>query len=206
MNIFSLNIRRLPEVFEVYFLRWRHSTHVELENLSDEELEIAPQTTHVGLLGNPKTAPYYDYLLGAATAAASSLGIELIPSRIENDTSDIERVIKIIADVPYGSMVVVPDSTTNNNHDLIIAVVARNRLPAVYPYRFFATAGRPHVIRHCECRPVPGWRGLRRSNPPRSQARQSAGTDTHEVPNSHQCKNREKSRLDLARRSPRGGR
>ncbi len=39
MNIFSLNIRRLPEVFEVYFLRWRHSTHVELENLSDEELE-----------------------------------------------------------------------------------------------------------------------------------------------------------------------
>ncbi len=103
--------------------------------------QIAPQTTHVGLLGNPKTAPYYDYLLGAATAAASSLGIELIPSRIENDTSDIERVIKIIADVPYGSMVVVPDSTTNNNHDLIIAVVARNRLPAVYPYRFFATAG-----------------------------------------------------------------
>jgi len=27
--------------------------------------EIAPQTTRVGLLGNPKTAVYYDYLLGA---------------------------------------------------------------------------------------------------------------------------------------------
>jgi putative tryptophan/tyrosine transport system substrate-binding protein len=103
--------------------------------------QIAPQTTHVGLLGNPKTAPYYDYLLDAATAAASSLGMELIPSRIENDTSDIERVVKIIADAPYGSIVVVPDSTTNNNRDLIIALAARNRLPAVYAYRFFVNAG-----------------------------------------------------------------
>ena len=103
--------------------------------------QIAPQTTHVGLLGNPKTAAYYDYLLRAATAAASSLGIELIASRIENDASDIERVIKKIADAPNGSMVVVPDSTTNNNHDLIIALAARNRLPAVYPYRFFVSAG-----------------------------------------------------------------
>jgi putative tryptophan/tyrosine transport system substrate-binding protein len=103
--------------------------------------QIAPKTTHVGLLGNPKTAAYYDYLLGATTAAASSLGIELIASRIENDASDIERVIKIIADAPYGSMVVVPDSTTDNNRDLIISLAARNRLPAVYPYRFFVNGG-----------------------------------------------------------------
>ena len=38
-------------------------------------------------------------------------------------------------------MVVVPDSTTDNNRDLIIALAARNRLPAVYPYRFFVNAG-----------------------------------------------------------------
>ena len=69
--------------------------------------QIAPQTTHVGLLGNPKTAAYYDYLLGA----------------------------------PYGSLVVVPDSTTDNNRALIIELAARNRLPAVYPYRFFVNAG-----------------------------------------------------------------
>jgi putative tryptophan/tyrosine transport system substrate-binding protein len=84
--------------------------------------QIAPKTTHVGLLGNPKTAAYYDYLLGETTAAASSLGIELIASRIEKDAGDIERVIKIIADAPYGSMVVVPDSTTDNNRDLIISL------------------------------------------------------------------------------------
>jgi hypothetical protein len=91
-------------------------------------------------LGNPKTAAYYDYLLGETTAAASSLGIELIASRIDNDASDIKRVIKLIADAPYGSMVVVPDSTTDNNRDLIISLAARNRLPAAYPYRFFVNA------------------------------------------------------------------
>ena len=103
--------------------------------------QIAPQTARACLLGNPKTAPYYDYLLHAATAAAPSLGIEVIPSRIENDAGDIERAIKMIVSAPYGSIVVVPDSTTNNNRDLIIALAAHNRLPAVYPYRFFIDAG-----------------------------------------------------------------
>ena len=45
--------------------------------------QIAPKTTHVGLLGNPKTAAYYDYLLGETTAAASSLGIELLPAELK---------------------------------------------------------------------------------------------------------------------------
>jgi putative ABC transport system substrate-binding protein len=103
--------------------------------------QIAPQTARACLLGNPKTAPYYDYLLHAAIAAAPSLGIEVIPGRIENDAGDIEHAIKMIVSAPYGSIVVVPDSTTNNNRDLIIALAAHNRLPAVYPYRFFIDAG-----------------------------------------------------------------
>ena len=64
----------------------------------------------------PKRALWFQY------TDASSLGIELIASRIEKDAGDIERVIKIIADAPYGSMVVVPDSTTDNNRDLIISL------------------------------------------------------------------------------------
>jgi putative tryptophan/tyrosine transport system substrate-binding protein len=103
--------------------------------------EIAPQTERVGLLGNPKSAAYYDYLLQGARSAASSLGIELISSRIENDASDIKRAITTIAKTPNGGMVVVPDSTTENNRDLIISLAASNHLPAAYPYRFFVAAG-----------------------------------------------------------------
>lgn len=38
MSIFPV-FTRFPELFEVYFLHWRRSAHVELEELSDEELE-----------------------------------------------------------------------------------------------------------------------------------------------------------------------
>ncbi len=103
--------------------------------------EIAPQTARVALLGNPKTAIYFDYLLHAAEAAAPSLGIEPIPGRIENDPADIERVIAAIASTPNGAMVVLPESTTTFNSDLIITLAARNRLPAVYSFKYMVRAG-----------------------------------------------------------------
>src|SRR6516225_4100238 len=59
--------------------------------------EVAPQTVRVAILGNPKTAVYFDYLLGAARAVAPTLGIEATPSHIENDAADIERAIAAIA-------------------------------------------------------------------------------------------------------------
>jgi uncharacterized protein YjiS (DUF1127 family) len=39
MTIFPLDIRRFPELFEVHFLHWRHSTRVELESLSDKNVK-----------------------------------------------------------------------------------------------------------------------------------------------------------------------
>jgi putative ABC transport system substrate-binding protein len=103
--------------------------------------EVAPQTVRVAILGNPKTAVYFDYLLGAAQAVAPTLGIEATPSHIENDAADIERAIAAIAGVPNASMVVLPDSTTTINHDLIISLAARDRLPAVYCFKFIVQAG-----------------------------------------------------------------
>ena len=95
--------------------------------------EIAPQTAHVALLGNPKTAVYYDYLLRAAEAAArSSLGIETIASRIENDPADIERVIAAVASAPNRAMIVLPESTTTANGKLIIALTARKSPTGVF--------------------------------------------------------------------------
>jgi len=103
--------------------------------------EIAPQTTRVALLGNPKTAVYFDYLLRAAETAAPSLGIGTIPGPIENDPTDIERVITVIASVPNSAMVVLPDSTTSVKSDLIIALAARHRLPAIYSFKYIVRAG-----------------------------------------------------------------
>src|SRR5262245_58537477 len=103
--------------------------------------EIAPQTSRVGLLGNPKTAVYYDYLLGAAQAVAPSLGIEAFPSRIENDAPSIENAIAAIASAPNSGMVVLPEATTVVNYKLIITLAARSRLPAVFNFKFMVREG-----------------------------------------------------------------
>jgi putative ABC transport system substrate-binding protein len=103
--------------------------------------EIAPQLARVGVVGNPQTAVYYDYLLRAAAATAPSLGIELVPSRVENAAADVERAIAALASAPNSAMLVLPDSTTSIHRDLIIALAARYRLPAIYANRFFVDAG-----------------------------------------------------------------
>ena len=71
---------------------------------------------------------------------APSLAIELVPSPVEN-AADIERAIDSFARVPNGGLVLPPDSTTIVHRDLIIALAARHRLPAVYAFRFFVAAG-----------------------------------------------------------------
>jgi putative tryptophan/tyrosine transport system substrate-binding protein len=103
--------------------------------------EIAPRTTRVALLGNPKTAVYFDYLLNAAKTAAPSIGIEPVAAHIENSPLDIERVIDGIGSVPNTAMVVLPESTTSVNGDLIVALAARNRLPTVYNFKYMVRAG-----------------------------------------------------------------
>jgi putative ABC transport system substrate-binding protein len=57
------------------------------------------------------------------------------------DIGEIERTIAAFARHASGGLMVLPDVSTTNHRDLIIALAARHRLPAVYPYRYFATSG-----------------------------------------------------------------
>jgi putative tryptophan/tyrosine transport system substrate-binding protein len=101
--------------------------------------EIAPHLKRAALLANPKTTPY-DYFVRSAETAAKSLAIELVPSPVEN-AADIERVLAAFAGVPNGGLLVLPSGTTTLHRDLVIALAARYRLPAVYPFRFYVKAG-----------------------------------------------------------------
>ena len=93
----------------------------------------------VALVANPGTTNY-DYFQRTAEAAAQSLTIKLIPYRVAT-APDIERAIIGFADVPNGGLLLPPNSTGVRNRDLIIALAARHRLPAVYPFRFYAADG-----------------------------------------------------------------
>ena len=101
--------------------------------------EIDPSLKRVALVANPTTTNF-DYFLHAAVAAAPSLAIEVVPNRVET-TGDIERTIGTFAGTPNGGLLLPPDGTVNRNHELIVTLAARHRLPAVYPFRYFATAG-----------------------------------------------------------------
>src|SRR5262249_36742888 len=100
---------------------------------------IAPRLAPAALIANPKSRPF-DYFVRSAKAAASSLGVEVVPSPIEN-AADIEHVIASLAQSPNGGLVVLPDSTSIQHRDFVVALAARHRLPAVYAFRFWVGAG-----------------------------------------------------------------
>jgi putative ABC transport system substrate-binding protein len=101
--------------------------------------EISPPLVRAALLANPKGFTY-DYFLRSSKTIAPALGIEIVPAPVENDV-DIERHIEALARAPNGGLFVPPDITTVQHRDLVIALAARYRLPAVYAFRYFAAAG-----------------------------------------------------------------
>jgi putative tryptophan/tyrosine transport system substrate-binding protein len=102
--------------------------------------EVAPALARVGFVANPKFRGY-DYFWRSAEASARSLAIELIPNQISNVAADVERAIESFAQMPNSGLLFVPDATIIAHRDLVIALAARYHLPAVYPWRFFVTAG-----------------------------------------------------------------
>ena len=102
--------------------------------------EIAPRVTRVALVFNPDTAPFAGLFRQPVEAAAPSFGVT--PSLAAGrDAAGIERAIDAFAREPNGGLMVLPDVSTTNHRELIIALAARHRLPAVYPYRYFAASG-----------------------------------------------------------------
>jgi putative ABC transport system substrate-binding protein len=100
--------------------------------------EIAPSLSRAALIANPKRTPY-DYFVRSAKSVAPPLAIELAPTPVEN-AADIERVMESFAREPNGGLVVLP-GTPYEHRDLVIALAARHRLPAVYAFRLFVAAG-----------------------------------------------------------------
>jgi putative tryptophan/tyrosine transport system substrate-binding protein len=76
----------------------------------------------------------------AAEAVAPSLGVQVITAGV-HDRAELERVITTFSAEGNGGLIVAPQSIVPVNRDLIIELAARHRLPAIYPFRYFATAG-----------------------------------------------------------------
>jgi putative tryptophan/tyrosine transport system substrate-binding protein len=102
---------------------------------------VAPGVARVMLLFNPEAAAGGgSHLLQALREAAGSLSVESIAGPV-HERGEIERTIAAFARAPDGGLLVLPDNFINANRELIVALAARHRLPAIYPSRFFVTAG-----------------------------------------------------------------
>jgi putative ABC transport system substrate-binding protein len=102
--------------------------------------EIAPQVERVALLFNPVTAPYYGYVLKSFNAAAASHGVKATTSPVQ-DISALEAVVAAQATEPNGGLIVLNEDFTITHREEIVSLAERYRLPAVYPFRFFAELG-----------------------------------------------------------------
>jgi putative tryptophan/tyrosine transport system substrate-binding protein len=100
--------------------------------------EIAPQVERVGLMLRPEP-PNIGYLR-SAEAAARSFKINLVGLEAQS-SSEIERVVATFAGEPQGGLIIAPNVVNFAHSDLIVALAARYRLPAIYPFAFYAKQG-----------------------------------------------------------------
>ena len=104
--------------------------------------EVAPGMKRVAVIRD-SSVPAGSGGFAAIQTAATSSGMELTPIGVR-DATEIERGIMSFATRtgPDGGLIMVgPGSSVRPHRDLIISLVARHRLPAVYPTRDFAAAG-----------------------------------------------------------------
>ena len=53
----------------------------------------------------------------------------------------IERAVSTFAKEPNGGMIVLATPLATVHRDVIVQLAARERLPTIYPYRYFVTSG-----------------------------------------------------------------
>ena len=102
--------------------------------------QVAPAVRRVALLFNPETAPFAASFVRVIEGSATSLAVEPTTAPVY-DTAQLERAVIDLAAKPDGGLIVLPDVFTMGHRDLIIALAARHRVPAVYPLRAFAMSG-----------------------------------------------------------------
>ena len=101
--------------------------------------EIAPSVTRVAVTRDPSIAAGPGQF-AVIQAAAPSLGVELRPIDVR-DGDEIERALALFAQSPNSGLIVTSSAQAISHRDLIIALAARHRLPAVYFGRLWAAAG-----------------------------------------------------------------
>jgi ABC-type uncharacterized transport system substrate-binding protein len=100
--------------------------------------QIAPNVTRAAVLRDPTAAAGIGQF-AAIQSVAQSLGVELTPVTVR-DTAELERSMAAFARSANGGMISTAGGTAFRR-DIIIRLASRHKLPAVYPFRYYAKDG-----------------------------------------------------------------
>jgi ABC-type uncharacterized transport system substrate-binding protein len=101
--------------------------------------EIAPDVRRVAFVHSPDISAHVAFMR-AAEAGSASLGMTVTPVGLRG-AAEIEPALRAFAKEPDGGLIVAPSPFNTTNQTLILGLTAELRLPAIYPFRYFAENG-----------------------------------------------------------------
>jgi len=103
--------------------------------------QIAPSVRRAAMIYNPDTAPGHgNYYMPDFETAARSLNVTPIAVPVRS-SEELEAAIAGLGLEPGGGFIAMADFFLLNHRTSMIALAARNKVPAVYPWREVPTAG-----------------------------------------------------------------
>jgi putative ABC transport system substrate-binding protein len=102
--------------------------------------DIAPRVTRVAVMFNPASTSIAAQFVRSVEAAGVKLGLETAEARV-HEFAEIDAVLTRLGREPGIGLILPPDTFTGFHHKLIVELAARYRLPAIYPFGYFAVAG-----------------------------------------------------------------
>jgi putative ABC transport system substrate-binding protein len=103
--------------------------------------EMVPQLGRAAIMYNPNSVPAGGTFFSRPFhESATKLKVRPITAEV-HDRSGIENAITKLGGESGSGLILVPDNFMSVHRDLIISLTAQFRIPAIYPYRYFAEAG-----------------------------------------------------------------
>jgi putative ABC transport system substrate-binding protein len=102
--------------------------------------QASPGIVRVAVIFNPDTSPQSKLFVPAIEASASVLSVEVFAAPV-HATGDFEPLIASLSQKQNSGLIFPTDQFLTSHRDLILELVARHRLPAVYASETFARNG-----------------------------------------------------------------